>query len=98
MKYAALEVESNILVVEKIRSKADRDRGKGRFEASTSSSSAAHPQVDKLNKLVKSLSAEVERLKLEGKQSYRNPPNVEIGVTSEDQIPSDYPKRSEKQG
>jgi hypothetical protein len=37
----------------------------------------AHPQVDELTKLVKSLSAEVERLKLEGKQSYRNPPNAE---------------------
>jgi hypothetical protein len=77
MQDVALEVESNILAVDKLRSKADRDRGKGRSEASTSGSSAAHPQVDELTKLVKSLSAEVERLKLEGKQSYRNPPNAE---------------------
>jgi hypothetical protein len=77
MQDAALEVESNILAVDKLRSKADRDRRKGRSEASTSGSSVSHPQVDELAKLVKSLSAEVERLKLEGKQSYRNPLNVD---------------------
>jgi hypothetical protein len=77
MQDTTLEVESNILAVEKIRSKADRDRGKGRSEASTSGSSISHPQVDELTKMVKSVSAEVENLKLEGKQSYRNPPNAE---------------------
>jgi hypothetical protein len=95
MQDAALEVESNILAVDKLRSKADRDRRKGRFEASTSGSSASHPQVDELTKLVKSLSAEVERLKLEGKQSYRNPPKMLIiGVTSKYQI---IPLRSSKE-
>jgi hypothetical protein len=77
MQDVALEVESNILAVDKLRSKADRDRRKGRSEASTSGSSVAHPQVDELTKLVKSLSVEVERLKLEGKKSYRNPLNVD---------------------
>jgi hypothetical protein len=43
MQDAALEVESNILAVDKLRSKADRDRGKGRSEASTSGSSACPP-------------------------------------------------------
>jgi hypothetical protein len=70
-------VESNILAVGKLRSEADRDIGKGRFEVSTSGSSTSHPQVDELTKLVKSLSIEVERLKLEGKKSYRNSPNDE---------------------
>jgi hypothetical protein len=65
------------MAVDKLRSKVDRDIGKGMFEASTSGSSAACPQVDELTKLVKSLSAEVETLKLEGKKSYRNPPNVD---------------------
>jgi hypothetical protein len=75
MQDATLEVESNILAVDKIRSKDDRDRRKGRSEASTSGSSTAHPQVDDLTKLVKSLSAEMEKLKFEGRQSYRNPHN-----------------------
>jgi hypothetical protein len=77
MQDVAMEVESNILIVDKIRSKDDGDRRKGRSESSTSGSSATHPQVDELNKLVKSLSTEVERLKLERKQNYRNPPNDE---------------------
>ena len=38
MQYVALEVESNILAVDKLRSKDDRDIIKGRSEALTSSS------------------------------------------------------------
>jgi hypothetical protein len=94
MQDAALEVESNILAVDKLRSKDDRDRRRGRSEASTSGSSTAHPQVDELAKLVKSLFAEVERLKLEGKQNYRNPIMLKIGVTSENQI---TPRRLSKE-
>jgi hypothetical protein len=53
MQDASLEVESNILAVGKLRSKANRDIRKCRYEASTSVSSASHPQVDELTKLVK---------------------------------------------
>jgi hypothetical protein len=74
MQDAALEVESNVLAVDRLRNKADRDRGRGRSEASTSGSSASHPQVDELTKMVKSLSAEMEKMKFEGKQGYKNAP------------------------
>jgi hypothetical protein len=67
MQDVALEVESNILVANKLRSRYDRERRKGRVEASTSDSSAAHPQVDELTKLVKSLSVQMEKLNFEGK-------------------------------
>jgi hypothetical protein len=77
MQDASLEVESNILVAEKLRSKSNRDRRKFRAEASTSDSYVAYPQVDELKKLVKSLSAEMEKMKFEGKKSYRNPQNVD---------------------
>jgi hypothetical protein len=60
---ATLEVESNILAANKIRSRYDRDRRRCLYEDSTSDSSASHPQVDELNKLVKSLSAEMEKFK-----------------------------------
>ena len=53
MQDVSLEVESNILAVDKLRSKDDRDRRKGRAEASTSESPIVHPQVDELTKLVK---------------------------------------------
>jgi hypothetical protein len=77
MQDVSLEVESNILAVEKFRSKIDKDRIKGRYEASTFVSSVAHPQVDELTKLVKSLSTEMEKLKCEGRKSYRNPQNAD---------------------
>jgi hypothetical protein len=77
MQDTSLEVESNILEVEKLRIKADRDRRKGRSEASTSGSSASHPQFDELTKLVKSLSSEMEKLKFEGKHGYKNAQNTD---------------------
>jgi hypothetical protein len=89
MQDATLEVESNILATDRLRSKSDRDRRKGRAEASTSDSFVASPQVDELTKLVKSLSAEIEKLKVEGRQSNRNPQNVDNRgnlLISEDQI------------
>jgi hypothetical protein len=80
MQYAALEVESNILAADKLRGKSDRDRRKGRVEASTFKSLVVHPRVDELTKLVKSLSTEMEKLKLEGKQNYRNTQNADNRV------------------
>jgi hypothetical protein len=67
MQDAALEVESKIVASDKLRGKSDRDRRKRRIEASTSNSHIVHPQVEDLTKLVKSLSTEIEKLKLEGK-------------------------------
>jgi hypothetical protein len=75
MQDATLEVESNILVADKLRGKTDRD--KGRSETLTSSSSVAPPQIDEMTKLLKLLSARVERIELEGKKNYRNPQNVD---------------------
>jgi hypothetical protein len=77
MQDAVLEVEINILAAGKLRGKSDRDRRKGWMEASTSKSFVVHPQVDELKKLVKSLSAEMEKLKLEGRKNYRNTQNVD---------------------
>jgi hypothetical protein len=76
MQDAALEVESNVLVVVRLRNKDGRDRGRRRFEASTSGSSASHPQVDELTKMVKSLSIEMEKMKFEGKQGYKSAQNA----------------------
>jgi ribonuclease HI len=77
MQDAAIEVESNVLAADRLRNKADADRRKGRSEASTSSPSVPHPQVDELTKMVKSLSAEMERMKVEGRQAYKGPQSAE---------------------
>jgi hypothetical protein len=77
MQDVSIEVESNVLVVDRLRNKIDADRRKGRFEALTYGPSVPHPQVDELKKIVKSLSAEMEKMKVEGKQTYINPQNTE---------------------
>jgi hypothetical protein len=77
MQDATLEVEANILEAGMLRGKSDRDRRKGKAKASTSVSPAVHPQVDELTKLGKSLSVEMEKLKLEGKMNYKNTQNVD---------------------
>jgi hypothetical protein len=71
MKDASIEVESNVLAADRLRNKADADRRK--VEASTSIPSVPHPQMDELTKMVKSLSAEMERMKVEGRQAYKGP-------------------------
>jgi hypothetical protein len=67
MQDATLEAEYNIVASDKLRGKSDKDKRKNRVEASTFDSSIVHPQVDELTKLVKSLSVDMEKLKLEGK-------------------------------
>jgi uncharacterized small protein (DUF1192 family) len=81
MQDAAIEVESNILVADKLRNKANTDRRKGRSEASTSDSnisgpSLSHPQVNELTQLVKILKEEMERIKVERRQMYKGPQNT----------------------
>ena len=77
MQDAALEVESNVLAVNRLKSKSDKDRGRGKYEVSTSSSSTAHPQVYELTKMMKTLFAKMEKIKMEGKQTYKNPQNTD---------------------
>jgi hypothetical protein len=77
MQDAAVEVESNILVVDRLRNKADRDIPRRRVEASTSGSSTLPPQMDEVTKMLKTLSARMERLELEGKPMYINPQNID---------------------
>ena len=67
MQDASIEVESNLMIVDKLRSKDDRDGRKVRSKTSNSGSSASHSQVDELTKLVKSISAEMEKVKLEAR-------------------------------
>jgi len=70
---AVVEVESNILVVDRLKSKVDRDISRRRVEASSSYSSPLPPQMDEVTKVLKSLSTRMEKWELEGKPMYRNP-------------------------
>jgi uncharacterized small protein (DUF1192 family) len=82
MQDATIEVESNILVADRLRNKANTNRRKGRSEASTSDSnisspSLSHPQVNELTQLVNVLKEEMERIKVERRQIYKGPQNTE---------------------
>jgi uncharacterized small protein (DUF1192 family) len=77
MQDAAIEVESNILAADRLRNKADADRRKGKSEASTSGPSLPHTQVDELTQMMKFLSEEMERLKVERKQMNKGPQSTE---------------------
>jgi hypothetical protein len=77
MQDATLEVESNIVASDKLIWKSDKDRRKNRTKASTYDSHVFHPQEEELTKLVKSLSTELQKLKLEGKQTYKNTQNTD---------------------
>jgi ribonuclease HI len=77
MQDAAVEVESNILAADRLRNQADTNRRKEKSEASTSGPSLPHSQVNELTQVMNLLKEEVERLKVERKQMYKGPQNVE---------------------
>jgi hypothetical protein len=77
MQDADIEVESNVLVADRLRNKVNADKRKGRLETSTSDPSVTHPQVDELTKMVKCLTTEMEKMKMEGRQAYKGPQNDE---------------------
>jgi hypothetical protein len=77
MQDAAVEVESNILAVNRLRNAGDRNTPKNRHETSSSSSSPLPHQTDETARAIKSLAAKMERWELEGKPMYRNPQNTD---------------------
>jgi hypothetical protein len=76
MQDVSLEVESNILSAGKLRGKADKDKGHGRSQNPASISSVSPLQMNKMTKILKSLSTRMEKVELEGKKNYINPQNV----------------------
>jgi uncharacterized small protein (DUF1192 family) len=80
MQDEAIEVESNILAADRLRSRADTDGRKGKSEASTSGPSLPHPQVNELTQVMNFLKEEMERLKVERKQLNKSTQNTESRV------------------
>ena len=65
MQDAALEVESNILVAHRLKGSNDRTKSR----ESPSSSSVSNPKLDKMSKMIESLTAEMAKLKVENQQN-----------------------------
>jgi hypothetical protein len=76
MQDATMEVECIILVVDRLKNKADRNISRKIPEAFPSNSSPLPLQTDEVTKVIKSLSARMERCELEGKPMYKNPQNT----------------------
>ena len=74
MQDAALEVESNIMAAEKLKTHADRRRQRG--EASSSSTSSSEPKLDKMTKMIESLATEISKLKVEQSSGKARLPNT----------------------
>jgi hypothetical protein len=69
MQEAALEVESNILASEKLKTKSDRDKKKQREELPSSSNpTESDPKLDEMTRTLKALTSEIAKLKWEAKQ------------------------------
>jgi hypothetical protein len=77
MQDIVVEVESNILVVNRLRNADDNNIPKNRPENSSSSPSPLPHQTDETTRTLKSLAAKIERLELEGKPMYINPQNTD---------------------
>lgn len=63
MQDAVLEVESNIMAAKKLKSHADRRRQRGKASSSTASSSDT--KLDKMTRMIESLSAKISKLEVE---------------------------------
>jgi hypothetical protein len=89
-----VEVESNILAVDRLKDKADRDISKKRPKSSPSHSSPLPLQSDEVTRILRSLSARMERWELEGKPMYRNPQNAgNRGFKRPtNNVPQDFPR------
>jgi hypothetical protein len=68
MQDVAIEVESNILPVDKLKSRSDRDNKKKKKEFPSSSNTTSDSKMDEMAKMLKTLRSKMERLKMEQKK------------------------------
>jgi hypothetical protein len=86
MQDAALKVESNILAAHKL--KGNTDRRKPRDEASSSSN--AIPKLDKMAKMLESLTSEISKLKSENKQPVKGRGTYDYAGRNSNQNPNNF--------
>jgi hypothetical protein len=91
MQDAALEVESNILASQK--RKGDSDRRRPKNEASSSSS--ADPKLDKMAKMLESLTSEISKLKIENKQPVKGRGTYDSAGRNPNQNPNNFRRNNQ---
>jgi hypothetical protein len=65
MQEASIEVESNILEADKLKTRGDRDRKNKKEETHSSSNETSNSKIDEMAKMLKDLTSEMERLNME---------------------------------
>jgi hypothetical protein len=92
MQEVVIEVESNILTVDKLISRGDRDRKNQKEEIPSSSHTTFDSKMDEMAKMLKTLTSEMAMLKMEQKQPSR--PTQEGGNRNQNQFkrPKNVPK------
>jgi hypothetical protein len=91
MQDAALEVESNILASQKWKGDSDRRRPKN--EASTSSN--VDPKLDKMAKMLESLTSEISKLKIENKQPVKGRGTYDSAGINPNQNPNNFRRNNQ---
>jgi hypothetical protein len=72
MQEATIEVESNILASDRLKTRSDKEKKKQREDAPTSSNPAtSDPKLEEMTKTLKDLTSEIAKLKWESKQPNR---------------------------
>jgi hypothetical protein len=92
MQDSALEVESNILAAHKL--KGNTDRRKPRDEASSSSNS--NPKLDKMAKMLESLTSEISKLKIENKQPVKGRGTYDYTNRNSNQNPNNFRRNNQQ--
>jgi hypothetical protein len=92
MQYFALEVESNIWVAHKL--KGNTDRRKPRDEASSSSNT--NPKLDKMAKMLETLTSEMSKLKIENKQPLKGRGTYDYTHRNSNQNPHNFRRNNQQ--
>ena len=93
MQDATLEVESNILFAHKL--KGNTERRKTRDEAS--SSSISNPKLEKMTKMIESLTSEMSKLKVDNKQPVKGKGIYNYTNINSNQNPNNFRRNNQPQ-
>ena len=88
----AVEVESNILAAHKLKGNVDRRKQK----EEALSSSIPNPKIDKLAKMLESLTSEISKLKIENKQPTQGKGSYEYPHRNPNQNPNTFRRNNQQ--
>ena len=93
MHEATIEVESNILALDRLKNRSDKDKKKLREDSPTSSNPSTYdPKLEYMTKTLKDLTSEIAKLKWESKQPNRTFQGADNRNQNQFRRPNDAPQ------